>query len=82
MFGSSCIAFRNGANTIGALIKLLAIDNSTGNNSICQACNLDLIQAQCPNIYFMHENIRFHTPNWGRAVVSTLWLQPDQWRNW
>lgn len=63
---------QNIAVTIGVPYELLAIDNSQGRYGICAAYNLGAAQAQYELLCFMHEDVLFHTPNWGEIVAETL----------
>ncbi|WP_210519761.1 glycosyltransferase [Hymenobacter terricola] len=60
------------AATIGVPYEIIAIDNSRGQYSICEAYNLGAGQAQYELLCFMHEDIRLHTPGWGTIVADTL----------
>jgi len=59
-------------NTIGVPYELHIVDNSTGQYSIFEAYNLGVSMSQYPIICFTHEDIIFHTPNWGVHVVDHL----------
>lgn len=58
--------------TIGVPYELIAIDNSQGQYGICSAYNLGASQAKHELLCFMHEDICFHTSNWGAIVAATL----------
>jgi glycosyltransferase involved in cell wall biosynthesis len=60
------------ADTIGVLYEIVAIDNSHGQYGICEAYNIGAAQAQYELLCFMHEDIRFHTSNWGAIVADIL----------
>ncbi|KUG09537.1 glycosyltransferase [Solirubrum puertoriconensis] len=62
----------NVAVTIGVAYEIIAIDNSAGQYGICEAYNLGAKQAQYELLCFMHEDIRFHTSNWGLIVARLL----------
>lgn len=62
----------NVAATIGAPYELIAIDNSQNRYGICEAYNVGARQAQYELLCFMHEDIKFHTPDWGRVVAAIL----------
>ena len=57
-------------DTIGVLYELHIIDNSEGQYSIFEAYNLGVSKSQYPIICFSHEDIIFHTKNWGVNVVE------------
>lgn len=58
------------ANTIGVEYELFVIDNSHGTYGICQAYNLGGDQAKYDVLCFVHEDILFHTPNWGLNLIQ------------
>lgn len=60
------------ASTIGVPYELIAIDNSRGEFGICAAYNRGASCARHDLLCFMHEDLRFHTPNWGQVVAETL----------
>ncbi|GAB3317723.1 glycosyltransferase [Hymenobacter humi] len=60
------------ASTIGVPYEIIAIDNSDGQYSICEAYNRGAAQTQYDLLCFMHEDIRFHTQGWGRKVIDAL----------
>lgn len=60
------------ATTIGVPYEIIAVDNARGQYGICEAYNIGAARAQHPLLCFMHEDIRFHTPNWGLVVVEVL----------
>lgn len=60
----------NIAKTIGIEYELIIIDNSKNNYSIFQAYNEGVRQAQYPYLCFMHDDVLYHTPHWGKKVVE------------
>ncbi len=56
--------------TIGVEYELVLIDNSTNKYSIFEAYNKGVRQSKYPYLCFMHEDISFHTYNWGQKVIS------------
>lgn len=58
--------------TIGVPYEVLAIDNSQGKYGICEAYNLGAARAQYELLCFMHEDVAFHTPDWGAIVAEIL----------
>lgn len=60
------------AATIGVPYEIIAIDNSQGKYSICEAYNRGAAQAQYDLLCFMHEDIRLHTVGWGTIVAEIL----------
>lgn len=60
----------NIAETIGVEYELVVIDNSKNQFSIFQAYNEGVRRAKYPLLCFMHEDILYHTLNWGEKVVE------------
>ena len=60
----------NIAATIGAEYELIAIDNSENKYSIFEAYNIGVSQSQYPCLCFMHDDITYHSNNWGAAVIN------------
>lgn len=60
-------------NTIGKIpYEIICIDNSKKDFSIFQAYNYAIKKAQYPFICFMHEDILYHTTNWGELIINKL----------
>lgn len=57
-------------NTIGVEYELIVIDNSKNRYSIFSAYNEGVSRAKYSYLCFMHEDIFFHTKNWGVKVVN------------
>ncbi|OGX91080.1 glycosyltransferase [Hymenobacter coccineus] len=62
----------NVEQTIGVAHEVVAIDNSRGEYGICQAYNLGAKRSKYDVLCFMHEDLCFHTPNWGGKVAEIL----------
>jgi GT2 family glycosyltransferase len=58
------------ADTIGLDYELIVVDNSQNAYGICQAYNLGGEKAQYDILCFAHEDILFHTPNWGQNLLQ------------
>jgi len=56
--------------TIGVEHELIVIDNSQNKYSIFSAYNEGVRRAKYPYLCFMHEDIEFHTLDWGRKVMN------------
>jgi hypothetical protein len=57
--------------TIGALTyEIIKIDNSIQNIPITKAYNLGIDKSKYEYLLFVHEDILFHTQNWGRILTS------------
>lgn len=60
----------NIAETIGVEYELVLIDNSKKQYSIFQAYNLGVSRAKYPYLCFMHDDILYHTQDWGEKVIN------------
>lgn len=58
--------------TIGVPYEVLAVPNGDGKRGICEVYNTAAAQAKYGILCFMHEDIQFHTQNWGHNVVEVL----------
>jgi hypothetical protein len=58
--------------TIGVEYEIIAIDNAEGGYSISEAYNKGAKQSKYNILCFMHEDVIFHTCNWGQLVNFTL----------
>lgn len=56
--------------TIGVAYELVVIDNTSNQYSIFEAYNMGVSKSQYPIICFTHEDIVFHTENWGQKVIA------------
>ncbi|HMR92072.1 MAG TPA: glycosyltransferase [Chitinophagaceae bacterium] len=56
--------------TIGASYELIVIDNSAGRLNIFQAYNEGVRRSTYPLLLFMHDDIIYHTPDWGKLLIS------------
>jgi glycosyltransferase involved in cell wall biosynthesis len=63
---------QNVQDTIGVPYDIIAIDNSQNKYGICEAYNVGAAQAKFDFLCFMHEDIKFHTSDWGKIILSTL----------
>ena len=61
---------QNIKETIGVSFELIVVDNSHNCYSIFSAYNEGLKSAKGDLICFMHEDIIFHTINWGKELVQ------------
>lgn len=60
---------QNIEETIGCAYELIVIDNSENNYSIYEAYNIGIKRAKGDYWCFMHDDILFHTQNWGLEVL-------------
>ena len=63
-------------NTVGVDYEILSIDNSNNGYSIFSAYNAGFAKSNFPYICFVHEDVLFHTQNWGKKVIEHL-QQPE-----
>lgn len=61
---------QNIQSTIGVEYELVVIDNSKNKYTIFSAYNEGVKRAKYPYICFMHEDILYHSQNWGERVVE------------
>lgn len=54
--------------TIGTQYEIVHIDNSAGQYGICQAYNVGVERAKGDILCFMHEDVEFHSMDWGKLV--------------
>lgn len=67
---------QNISNTIGCEYEIIHMDNSQGKYSIFQAYNEGVRLSKGNNLCFMHEDLVFHSQNWGVKVEQ--YLQDEQ----
>ena len=57
-------------NTVGVNYELIVIDNSQNNYSIFEAYNLGIKKSKTDYLCFIHDDVSFHTSNWGTIVLD------------
>lgn len=59
-------------STIGTevIYEIIAIDNSDNKYSIFEAYNIGIKRSKGDFLCFAHENIKFHTNNWGINLLN------------
>ncbi|MDW5287877.1 glycosyltransferase [Formosa sp. PL04] len=62
----------NVLETIGVPHEFIIIDNNKEQFSICKAYNVGAEKAKYDVLAFCHEDILFHTNNWGEELIKTL----------
>lgn len=62
--------------TIGVEYEVIALDNREKKWPIAKAYNEGARQARHPYLFFVHEDVRFHTKNWGEVIAGKL-QEPD-----
>jgi glycosyltransferase involved in cell wall biosynthesis len=55
-------------NTVGCEYELIVIDNSENKYSIFEAYNLGIDKSTADYLCFIHDDILFHTQDWGKVV--------------
>ena len=73
----SNILVDNIKNTIGIEHELVIIDNSENKYTIFTAYNQGVKLSKYTYLCFMHEDIVFHSPNWGIKVVDLFRLHTN-----
>ncbi len=63
---------KNIESTVGSRHEIIAIDNSEAKYSIFEAYNLGIEKSRYPYLCFVHEDVHFHTQNWGELVIAHL----------
>lgn len=59
-------------NTIGVESEIINIDNSKNQYSIFEAYNLGFQKSKFPCLCFVHDDIKFHTLDWGKKIIEHL----------
>lgn len=62
----------NVTNTIGVPFEIMPIDNNSNTYDICEAYNLGAAKSSFDILCFVHEDVRFHTCNWGEILIHIL----------
>ena len=63
---------KNIEETVGVPFEIIEMDNSKNNYSIFSAYNEGVARSKYDLICFIHEDILFHTSNWGIKIVTHL----------
>lgn len=67
---------KNIEETVGVEHEFIVIDNRVKKWPIAKAYNFAAKDAKYPNLFFVHEDVRFHSSNWGTFIESKL-KEPD-----
>ena len=59
-------------NTVGVEYEIITIDNSENKYSIFSAYNLGITKSKYKYICFVHEDVYFHSQDWGEKVILHL----------
>lgn len=68
---------KNIAATIGVEYELIAINNRISPKGICTVYNEAAVKAVFPFLCFVHEDVCFHTQEWGKVVLEILSIQSN-----
>lgn len=63
-------------DTIGVEHEIIAIDNRETHWPIARAYNEGVRRARFPFLFFVHEDVKFHSVNWGACIEEKL-KEPD-----
>lgn len=63
-------------NSIGIEYEIIAVDNRKKKWPIAKVYNYAANRAKYPYLLFVHEDVRFHSLNWGEFIVPKL-AEPD-----
>ena len=58
--------------TIGVEHEIIAIDNRETHWPIAKVYNEGARRARFPYLFFVHEDVRFHTTGWGEVIAEKL----------
>lgn len=67
---------RNVSRTIGVPFEFIAFDNRSRSWGLCKVYNACAAGARYDLLCFVHEDVRFTTQDWGRALADRL-MQPE-----
>ena len=67
---------QNISDTIGIEYEIISINNNEKHWPIAKAYNYAAKQAKYPFLFFAHEDIKFHSINWGNIITKKL-MEPD-----
>lgn len=62
----------NISSTVGTDFELIPIDNSWNDYSIFSAYNAGFAKSKFPYLCFVHDDVLFHSENWGVKVIAHL----------
>lgn len=63
---------QNIQQTVGVEYEVIGIDNSEKGWPIAKVYNYGAEQAKFPYLFFVHEDVRFHSCNWGEFIIEKL----------
>ena len=62
----------NITKTIGVPFEFIHVDNSANKHTIFSAYNFGYERSNYPYLCFVHEDVLFHTSNWGEKIIAHL----------
>ncbi|APG60114.1 glycosyltransferase [Christiangramia salexigens] len=68
---------KNIDETIGCDYQLVIVDNSQNNYSIFEAYNIGIDQSTADILCFVHDDILFHSENWGKKLKELFKNHPE-----
>ncbi|PRY15756.1 glycosyl transferase family 2 [Pontibacter ummariensis] len=74
LFDALCLNIKE---KIGVQHEVIKISNSAGAFSISEAYNQGLARAKYEFLVFVHEDVAFHTQDWGQILVNTFSTNSD-----
>jgi glycosyltransferase involved in cell wall biosynthesis len=63
---------QNIEDTIGTVYEIIIYNNRENNIGICEIYNKCALKAKYENLCFIHEDIIFHSKNWGKVIIDLL----------
>lgn len=63
---------KNISETIGIAYEIISIDNRHSSKGLCQVYNEGYLKSNYDILCFLHEDVKFHTINWGIMLVNLL----------
>lgn len=67
---------RNIESTVGIEYEIISIDNKVNQWPIAKAYNYGAQSAKYPYLFFVHEDVMFHSIGWGEFIINKL-AEPD-----
>lgn len=67
----------NISQTIGCEHEILAYENANGAHGICEIYNQGALEASYDILCFMHEDIEYQTPDWGKILIRIFSESPS-----
>ncbi|MGO4821837.1 MULTISPECIES: glycosyltransferase [unclassified Flavobacterium] len=69
--------YKNIEESVGVVYELIVIDNSNNQYSIFEAYNLGIRKSIGDYLCFIHDDILFHTKDWGLVITSIFTANPQ-----